>query len=113
MFMKRYLKAKIETLNGFYLHLYSFFIYLFSLRLIETNRGCAYEKGAGRLVHNHEIHPGGTHEIWDIEDLANVGKGFLSGFWVRIRNSGDDPHLIRKGFCWMSIFCLKTINEKS
>lgn len=42
--------------------------------------GCVYKRNKKALVHDASLAPGGENEVWDIEDLVNLGtelKGTL------------------------------------
>lgn len=47
-----------------------------SAKLQDSHPACAYSKNIHKLVNYPELKPGGNNELWDIEDLAYLGKCF-------------------------------------
>lgn len=47
--------------------------FFISKNLLEKPRGCSYNHKLFHLTHHTAIDSGGIYEIWDIEDLVNLG----------------------------------------
>lgn len=74
------------------LHVNAYISYpLFHSRLLLDANGCRFANNVNKVVSHHKVRPGGDMEIWDIEDLIELGRansGTRVCVWVRVWGKG-------------------------
>jgi hypothetical protein len=69
--------------------------------LFEKSRGCKYKNNVKKLCKSEDILPGSKHEIWDIEDLVEMGKHMESCPYFASKQLSQVPGSYHNSKLWL------------